>query len=97
MTQCHLPWSADFLKFQPKFESYFQKTGSISQIALLLLCKEKGLETAAEQPFLNRQAFVCLQKPSKYYFKKKRKQSLFLPIRVTNQTFKVNSLDLKGF
>ena len=75
MTQCHPPWSADFLKFQPKFESYFQKTGSISQIALLLLCKEKGLETAAEQPFLNRQAFVCLQKPSKYYFKKKKREN----------------------
>ena len=68
MTQCHPPWSADFLEFQPKFESYFQKTGSISQVALLLLCTEKGLETAAGQPFLNRQAFVCLQKPSKYYF-----------------------------
>jgi hypothetical protein len=45
------PTTADFSKFQPKFESHLKKLG---QIALLLLHRRKGLETAAEQPFLNR-------------------------------------------
>ena len=73
MTQCHPSWSADFLKISPKFESYFEKLGQLVKLHFYFCAKPKGLETTAEQPFLNKQAFVyLLAKNIQKLFQKKK-------------------------